>query len=51
MLAPVSYPYLRAIEDGVPDQPGLALLTRLAEVYGRDVRELFTDDPDPAGAR
>ena len=51
VLAPVSYPYLRAIEDGYRTSPSLALLTRLAEVYRRDVRELFTDDSDRAGAR
>jgi transcriptional regulator with XRE-family HTH domain len=50
--APVSYPYLRALEDGLRDRPSLALLTRLAEVYGRDIRELFTDDAAaPAGTR
>ena len=51
VLAQVSYPYLRGIEDGIRPTPSLALLTRLAEVYGRDVRELFTDDPDRASAR
>jgi transcriptional regulator with XRE-family HTH domain len=51
VLAPVSYPYLRGIEDGIRPTPSLALLTRLAEVYDRDLRELFTDDPDRAGAR
>lgn len=43
VLARVSYPYLRGIEDGIRTGPSIALLTRLASVYGRDVRELFTD--------
>lgn len=46
----VSYPHLRRLED-CGGNPSAALLGRLAEVYGRDVRELFTADPDPAGAR
>lgn len=49
--ADVSYPYLRGIEDGIRPAPSLALLTRLADVYGRDVRELFTDDSERAGTR
>jgi len=52
--AEVSYPYLRAIEDGARARPSIALLTRLAAAYGRDVRELFTDrgeDAERAGAR
>lgn len=49
---PVSYPNLRGIEDGTRTRLSVALLTRLAEFYGRDVRELFTDDADDlAGAR
>jgi transcriptional regulator with XRE-family HTH domain len=48
--ARVSYPYLRRLED-LGGNPSAALLNRLAEVYGRDARELFTPDHDPAGAR
>lgn len=51
MLAQVSYPYLRGIEDGIRTGPSIALLTRLASVYGRDVRELLTHAPDRAGTR
>ena len=51
VAAPMSYPYLRALEDGRRTRPSIGLLTRLAEVYGRDVRELFTDDAAQAGAR
>jgi transcriptional regulator with XRE-family HTH domain len=53
VLAQVSYPYLRAIEDGARANPSIRLLTRLAAVYGRDPGELFTtdDDAEPAGAR
>lgn len=51
VLAQVSYPYLRGIEDGYRTGPSVALLTRLANVYRRDVRELLTDDPDRAGTR
>ena len=52
VAAPMSYPYLRALEDGRRVRPSIAVLTRLAEVYGRDVRELFTeDDAAQAGAR
>jgi transcriptional regulator with XRE-family HTH domain len=49
VLAEVSYSYLRALEQGYyfARNPSVAVLTRLAAVYGRDVRELF----DPAGAR
>ena len=46
--AEVSYPHLRRLED-LGGNPSAALLIRIAAVYGRDVRELFT--PDPAGAR
>jgi transcriptional regulator with XRE-family HTH domain len=49
--ADVSYPYLRSIEDGNRVRPSIELLTRLAGVYDRDIRELFTDYPEPAGAR
>jgi transcriptional regulator with XRE-family HTH domain len=50
--AQVSYSYLRAIEDGARVNPSIAVLTRLAGVFGRRVGELFTDDePEPAGAR
>ena len=51
VLAQVSYPYLRRIEDGYKASPSMAVLTRLAAVYRRDVRELFTDDPERAGTR
>jgi transcriptional regulator with XRE-family HTH domain len=51
VLADVSYPYLRAVEDGASPNPSIHLLTRLAAVYGRDIGELFTDDAEPAGAR
>ena len=51
VLAQVSYPYLRRIEDGYKASPSMELLTRLAAVYRRDVRELFTDDPERAGTR
>ena len=51
VLGQVSYPYLRRIEDGYKASPSMALLTRLAAVYRRDVHELFTDDADRAGAR
>jgi transcriptional regulator with XRE-family HTH domain len=50
VLAQVSYPYLRAIEDGASPNPSIHLLGRLAAVYHRDVGELFTEDT-PAGAR
>jgi transcriptional regulator with XRE-family HTH domain len=48
VAAPISYPYLRQLEDG-HGTPSAAMLARLASVYGRDVGELFTTDP--AGAR
>lgn len=47
---PVSFSYLRAIENGHKTSPSIELLERLAALYGGDVRELFTA-PDPAGAR
>ena len=52
VLARVSYPYLRQIEDQGRN-PSAALLARLAEVYGRPLDELFTPDPGntPAVAR
>lgn len=49
--AQVSYTYLRRLEDGSHSNPSAALAARLAEVYGRDLRELFVSDPDPASAR
>jgi transcriptional regulator with XRE-family HTH domain len=52
VLANVSYPHLRGIEDGVRKRPSLPLLTRLAAVYNRDLRDLFTEHDDaPAGVR
>lgn len=45
--AECSYPYLRSLEDR-GGNPSAALLARIADVYGRDIRELFT--ADPAGA-
>jgi len=48
--AQVSYPYLRRLED-LGGNPSAALLARIAAVYGRSIDELFTPDPDPAGAR
>lgn len=39
--APISTPYLYAVENGTRT-PTLKLLTRLAEVYGRDISECFT---------
>lgn len=49
--AQCSYTYLRRLEDGTHSNPSAALAARIAAVYGRDIRELFTDDPDRAGAR
>lgn len=46
--AEVSYPHLRRLQD-LGGNPSAALLIRIAAVYGRDPRELFT--PDPAGVR
>lgn len=48
--AKVSYPHLRAVEDGT-QYPSIALLERLAAVFGRSAGELFTDDAESAGAR
>jgi len=48
--AEISYPYLRQLEDK-GGNPSAAVLARLAAVYGRDLGELFTTEPDPAGAR
>ena len=48
--AEVSYPHLRRLED-LGGNPSAALLARIAAVYDRDIRELFTPDPDPAGVR
>ena len=39
--AECSYPYLRRLEDR-GSNPSAALLARIAAVYGRDIRELFT---------
>ena len=48
--AEVSYSHLRRmLRPG--GNPSAVMLARLAAVYGRDVRELLTSDPDPAGAR
>jgi transcriptional regulator with XRE-family HTH domain len=50
--APISYPYLRSLEDGRATNPSARVLARLAAVYGRDLGELFTDDDaERAGAR
>ena len=51
--ADMSFSYLRRLEDGTANNPSASVLARLAAVYGRDVGELFTPDPepDPAGAR
>lgn len=51
VLAQVSYPYLRSLRNGVRGRPSIEVLTRIAAAYGRDVRELFTDDATKAGAR
>jgi transcriptional regulator with XRE-family HTH domain len=45
--ADISFSYLRAIEDG-QRSPSADVLTRLAGVYGQDVRDLFGE---LAGAR
>jgi transcriptional regulator with XRE-family HTH domain len=49
--AEVSYTHLRRLHQG--GNPSAALLARLAAVYGRDIRELFTADAesDSAGVR
>jgi transcriptional regulator with XRE-family HTH domain len=46
--AEISYPYLRRLE-AQGGNPSAVIVARLAAVYGRDMRELFT--ADPAGAR
>jgi transcriptional regulator with XRE-family HTH domain len=46
--APLSFPHLVSIESGTRD-PSIALLQRLAAVFGRSPGELFTRDE--AGAR
>ncbi len=52
VLAKVSYPYLRALEDGAATNPTFAVVARIAAVYGRSPAELFAADTDePAGAR
>ena len=48
--AQVSYMHLRRLL-GPGANPSAALLARLAAVYRRDLGELFTPDPDPAGTR
>jgi transcriptional regulator with XRE-family HTH domain len=45
--ASISFPYLRHIESGFRS-PSADVLTRLAGVYGQDVRDLFGET---AGAR
>jgi transcriptional regulator with XRE-family HTH domain len=50
VAASISYPYLRQLEDK-GGNPSAGVLARLAAVYRRDLGELFTSDPDPAGAR
>jgi transcriptional regulator with XRE-family HTH domain len=45
-----SLSYLRRLE-AAGGNPSAGMLCRLAAVYGRDVGELFTASPDPAGAR
>jgi transcriptional regulator with XRE-family HTH domain len=48
--AEVSYPHYRAVEDGTRG-PSVALLERLAAVFGRSAGELFTgSDAERAGA-
>ena len=49
VAAPISYPYLRRLEDK-GGNPSAALLARLAAVYGHDLSELFTSE-ETAGAR
>lgn len=50
VLADVSYPYLKGLEGGAYRNPSAALLTRLANTFGRSVGELFPD-ADAAGVR
>ena len=49
--AEVSYPHLRRLEDLSSKSVPPPCSARIAAVYGRDIRELFTFDQDPAGAR
>ena len=49
VAAPISYPYLRTLEDR-GGNPSAAVLARLAEVYGRPIGELFAGETEPAGA-
>jgi transcriptional regulator with XRE-family HTH domain len=46
VLARCSYSTLRGLETGDRRHPSIDLLTRLADIYGRPVGELFTE-PDP----
>jgi transcriptional regulator with XRE-family HTH domain len=48
--AECSFSHLLRLES-LGGNPSAALLARIAAVYGRDVRELYTFDADPAGAR
>ncbi len=48
--AEISYPYLLQLE-AKGGNPSAAVLARLAAVYGHDLGELLTADPDPAGTR
>jgi transcriptional regulator with XRE-family HTH domain len=45
-----SFSHLLRLES-LGGNPSADLLTRIAAVYGRDVRELFTADPDALDAR
>jgi transcriptional regulator with XRE-family HTH domain len=47
---PCSLSYLHRLESA-GGNPSIGMAARLAAVYGRDIRELLTADPDPAGAR
>jgi len=48
--AEVSYSHLRRmLRPG--GNPSAVMLARLAAVYGRDIRELFTSDADLAGVQ
>jgi transcriptional regulator with XRE-family HTH domain len=46
--AKISYPYLLQLE-AKGGNPSAAVLARLAAVYGRDLGELFTDEPARTG--
>lgn len=48
--AEVSFSHLLRLES-VGGRPHADLLARIAAVYGHEVSELFTPEPDPAGAR